>query len=87
MYDHKSHRRPFHQGQGVQLVTTKPIVKIKKSKEFATTSVNNTPEIWYSTTTITLEDEYLDLTISLRQDIESGRTHLTSPDGWSGAHD
>ena len=54
----------------VQLVTTKPIVKIKKSKEFATTSVNNTPEIWYSTTTITLEDEYLDLTISLRFDEE-----------------
>ena len=68
-------------------MTTKPIVKIKKSKEFATTSANNSPTIWYSTTTLTLEDEYLDLTISLRQDIESGRTHLTSPDGWSVAHD
>ena len=51
-------------------MTTKPIVKIKKSKEFATTSVNNTPKIWYSTTTISLEDEYLDLTISLRFDEE-----------------
>ena len=51
-------------------MTTKPIVKIKKSKEFATISANNTPEIWYSTTTIELEDEYLDLTISLRFDEE-----------------
>ena len=49
---------------------TKPIVKIKKSKDFATTSANNTPAVWYSTTTITLEDEYLDLTISLRFDEE-----------------
>ena len=51
-------------------MTTKPIVKIKKSKEFTTTSANNTPAVWYSTTTITLEDEYLDLTISLRFDEE-----------------
>ena len=49
---------------------TKPTVKIKKSKEFSTTSANNTPEVWYSTTTISLEDEYLDLTISLRFDEE-----------------
>ena len=51
-------------------MTTKPIVKIKKAKEFATPSANNTPKIWYSTTTVTLEDEYLDLTISLRFDEE-----------------
>ena len=51
-------------------MTTKPIVKIKKSKEFATTSANDTPTVWYSTTTISLEDEYLDLTISLRFDEE-----------------
>lgn len=51
-------------------MTTKPIVKIKKYKEFATTSANDTPEVWYSTTTITLEDEYLDLTINLRFDEE-----------------
>ena len=51
-------------------MTTKPTVKIKKSKDFATTSANNTPTIWYSTTTISLEDEYLDLTISLRFDEE-----------------
>ena len=51
-------------------MTTKPTVKIKKSKDFATTSANNTPEVWYSTTTISLEDEYLDLTISLRFDAE-----------------
>ena len=47
-------------------MTTKPIVKIKKSKEFATSSANDSPSVWYSTTTISLEDEYLDLTISLR---------------------
>ena len=51
-------------------MTTKPIVKIKKSKEFSTTSANNSPAVWYSTTTISLEDEYLDLTISLRFDEE-----------------
>ena len=51
-------------------MTTKPIVKIKKSEEIATTSANESPSIWYSTTTITLEDEYLDLTISLRFDVE-----------------
>ena len=51
-------------------MNTKPIVKIKKSKDFATTSANNSPSVWYSTTTITLEDEYLDLTISLRFDVE-----------------
>ena len=51
-------------------MTAKPIVKIKKSKEFSTTSANNSPKIWYSTTTVTLEDEYLDLTISLRFDEE-----------------
>ena len=51
-------------------MTTKPIVKIKKAKEFATTAAINTPAVWYSTTTITLEDEYLDLTISLRFDEE-----------------
>lgn len=51
-------------------MTTKPIVKIKKSKELATTSANESPAIWYSTTTISLEDEYLDLTISLRFDEE-----------------
>ena len=47
-------------------MATKPIVKIKKAKDFATTSANDSPTIWYSTTTITLEDEYLDLTINLR---------------------
>ena len=51
-------------------MTSKPIVKIKKSKEFATTSANDTPAIWYSTTTISLEDEYLDLISSLRFDKE-----------------
>ena len=51
-------------------MTTKPIVKIRKSKDFATTSANDSPTIWYSTTTISLEDEYLDLTISLRFDEE-----------------
>ena len=51
-------------------MNTKPIVTIKKTKEFSTTSENNTPAIWYSTTTISLEDEYLDLTISLRFDEE-----------------
>lgn len=49
---------------------TKPIVKIKKSKDCATTSANDSPTIWYSTTTISLEDEYLDLTIRLRFDKE-----------------
>ena len=51
-------------------MTTKPTVKIQKSKEFATTPANESPSIWYSITTITLEDEYLDLTISLRFDEE-----------------
>ena len=51
-------------------MTTKPTVKIKKSKELATTSANNSPDVWYSTTTISLEDEYLDLAISLRFDEE-----------------
>ena len=51
-------------------MTTNPIVKIKKSKKFSTTSANDSPSIWYSTTTISLEDEYLDLTISLRFDEE-----------------
>ena len=51
-------------------MTTKQTVKIKKSKEFATTSANESPTVWYSTTTISLEDEYLDLTISLRFDEE-----------------
>ena len=51
-------------------MTTKPTVKIKKAKAFATTSANDSPKIWYSTTTIELEDEYLDLTISLRFDEE-----------------
>ena len=51
-------------------MTTKPTVKIKKSKEFATTSANNSPAVLYSTTTISLEDEYLDLITSLRFDEE-----------------
>ena len=51
-------------------MTPKLIVKIKKSRDFATTSANESPTIWYSTTTISLEDEYLDLTISLRFDEE-----------------